>query len=147
MANSKVVLNGTTLIDLTQDTVTADYMIYGITAHKNDGTVATGTIVTKTSTDVSVSGDTVSAPAGIKIGTGYYSETYYLAQAPSGTLTIGTTSDAGTDINCAAYSNVNLTGINIPAGKSFSVKIPNGEGTITFTFTVDSSGNTTVTES
>ena len=45
MAYSKVVLNGTTLIDLTQKTVTAANMLNGITALKNDGTDITGTYV------------------------------------------------------------------------------------------------------
>ena len=64
MANSKVILNGETLIDLTQDTVTANAMLYGITAHGNDGEVKTGTIASKTSSDVSVSSNTVTIPAG-----------------------------------------------------------------------------------
>lgn len=45
MAYSKVILNGTTLIDLTQKTVTAANMLNGITALKNDGTDITGTYV------------------------------------------------------------------------------------------------------
>lgn len=44
MAFSKVILNGQTLMDITQDTVTAAAMKKDITAHKNDGTQITGTI-------------------------------------------------------------------------------------------------------
>lgn len=51
MANAKVVLNGTTLIDLTQDTVTAESMLSGVTAHKNDGTTITGTIANSVATE------------------------------------------------------------------------------------------------
>lgn len=41
---SKVVLsNGTTLIDLTGDTVTAPYMLTGVTAHDKSGATITGT--------------------------------------------------------------------------------------------------------
>lgn len=43
MANSKIIYNGKTLIDLTSDTVTADKMLSGITAHGKDGTLVTGT--------------------------------------------------------------------------------------------------------
>lgn len=46
MANekvSKIVYYGTTLIDLTADTITADKLAYGITAHGADGSVITGT--------------------------------------------------------------------------------------------------------
>ena len=44
MAVAKVILNGTTLIDTTQKTVTAADMAYGVTALKNDGTDITGTM-------------------------------------------------------------------------------------------------------
>lgn len=38
------------------------------------------------------------------------------------------------------------TGVTLTNGKSFSVTVPNGSsGTITFNFTVDSNGNTTIT--
>ena len=45
MANSvnKVVYNGTTLIDLTSDTVAADKILSGFTAHDKSGEVITGT--------------------------------------------------------------------------------------------------------
>lgn len=51
-------------MDVTSDTVTAGSMLSGTTATKNDGTKATGTIVSKSSTDLTVSGATVTAPAG-----------------------------------------------------------------------------------
>ena len=40
---SKVIYGGQTLIDLTNDTVTADKLLTGITAHGADGAVVTGT--------------------------------------------------------------------------------------------------------
>jgi len=43
MANSKIIYNGKTLIDLTSDTVAADKLLTGITAHGKDGTLVTGT--------------------------------------------------------------------------------------------------------
>lgn len=43
MAISKIILNGVTQIDLTQDTVDVDKLLASYTAHKNDGTVITGT--------------------------------------------------------------------------------------------------------
>ena len=43
MAYSKVILNGTTLIDVTQKTVDASNLLSGYTALKNDGTNVTGT--------------------------------------------------------------------------------------------------------
>ena len=72
-------------------------------------------------------------------------------QVNTGTLSISTLNDAGTDTSCDGYANVNITGINIPIPSSgtntFSIKVPNGNGTIIFIFNVDSSGNVTITES
>ncbi len=42
MANSKIIFNGKTLIDLTQDTVVADKLLTGYTAHGADGEVIEG---------------------------------------------------------------------------------------------------------
>lgn len=44
MAINKVVYGQDTLIDLTADTVTADALLAGTTAHKADGTTVTGTL-------------------------------------------------------------------------------------------------------
>lgn len=44
MAANKVILNGTTLVDLTSDTVAAENLLKGYTAHKADGTIITGTL-------------------------------------------------------------------------------------------------------
>lgn len=43
MANSKIIFGGEVLIDLTADTVTADKVLKGITAHGADGEPITGT--------------------------------------------------------------------------------------------------------
>ena len=64
MAYSKIILNGETLMDVTSDTVDASDLLSGETATKNDGTKVTGNIATKTSSDLTVSGPTVTVPAG-----------------------------------------------------------------------------------
>lgn len=64
MAVAKVILNGETLMDVTSDTPSANNMLDGIIATKNDGTKVTGNITNKSSTDLTVSGATVTAPAG-----------------------------------------------------------------------------------
>ncbi len=64
MAISKITLNGVTQMDVTQKTVTAGTMLNGTTALKNDGTDITGNIASKSSSDLTVSGATVTAPAG-----------------------------------------------------------------------------------
>lgn len=45
MATNKVVYNGKTLIDLSSDTVTANTLVEGITAHNKAGNVVTGTCI------------------------------------------------------------------------------------------------------
>lgn len=65
MAVNKVVYGSNTLIDLTSDTVTADTLLSGTTAHKADGTSVTGTVTFQTiytgtsepSANVGVNGD------------------------------------------------------------------------------------------
>ncbi|MCD8124277.1 MAG: histidine kinase [Lachnospiraceae bacterium] len=44
MAANKVIFDGETLIDLTGDTVTEETLLSGVTAHKADGSVITGTL-------------------------------------------------------------------------------------------------------
>ena len=61
---SKVILNGETLIDVTQKTVSPSSMLSGVTALQNNGEDITGNIASKTSTDLIASGATVTAPAG-----------------------------------------------------------------------------------
>lgn len=64
MAISKITLNGVTQMDVTGKTVTSGTMLNGITALKNDGTDITGNVQSKTSSDLTAVGATVTAPAG-----------------------------------------------------------------------------------
>lgn len=52
------------LSDTSSDTVAADKMLSGITAHDKSGNQVTGSIPTKTESNLSVNGATVTAPAG-----------------------------------------------------------------------------------
>ena len=73
MANAyknKVVYGGNTLIDLTDATATASDVLSGKTAYGATGEKLTGTIASKSSSDLTASGATVTVPAG-----------YYSAQA------------------------------------------------------------------
>lgn len=64
MAISKLILNGETQMDVTSNTNVASNMLNGVIGTKNDGTKVTGNIASKTSDDLTVSGATVTAPAG-----------------------------------------------------------------------------------
>lgn len=67
MAFSKVILNGTTLMDVTDKTVDADKMRNGYTALKNDGTTVTGTIANG---HVEVPSTTITANPSISVSSG-----------------------------------------------------------------------------
>ena len=102
MAVSKVILNGSTLIDTTDKTVTAASMLNGVTALKNDGTTATGNIASKTSSDLTASGATVTVPAG------------YYASSASKSVASGTTDRVSLTFN-ASTGHIEATA-NIAAG-------------------------------
>lgn len=96
MAISKITVNGTTNMDVTGTTATATDVLASKTFTLADGTTATGSIQTKTSTDLSASGATVSVPAG-----------YYASNA-SKSVSSGT---AGTPT--AAKSTVNNHSVSV----------------------------------
>lgn len=115
MAYSKIILNGETLMDVTGDTVDAGNLLSGKTATKNSGAKVTGNIASKSSSDLTVSGATVTAPAG-----------YYSAAA---TKTIG----GGTATTPAKIITTNPTiGVNTSGVVTASY---NGSSSITPTVT------------
>ena len=65
MAVAKVILNGNTLIDVTDKTVASSNLVSPNTALGADGTTVTGELVTKDASDVTVSGATTTIPAGV----------------------------------------------------------------------------------
>lgn len=76
MAFSKIIVNGTTNIDVTQTTATASDVLYGKTLVIADGTTATGTIQTvtagtPTATKGSVSNHSVSVTPSVTNTAGY----------------------------------------------------------------------------
>ena len=77
---NKVIINGTTYIDLSSDTVAAGKMLSGTTAHDKNGASITGNIQTKNASSLTASGKTVTVPAG------YYAS-QYTKDVASGTAT------------------------------------------------------------
>lgn len=61
---NKVIYDGQTLIDLTGDSVSSSRMLANTTAHDASGAPISGNIATKTSSDLTVSGATVTVPSG-----------------------------------------------------------------------------------
>ena len=140
MSFSKVTLNGDTLMDVTQKTVTAASMLSGTTALKNDGTDITGNIATKTSANLSASGATVTAPAG-----------YYASDASKSVAagTAGTpTASKGTVSNHAISvtpSVTNTTGYITGGTKTGTAVTISASELVSGTKSITTSGTTDVT--
>lgn len=96
MANqyvSKVVLGSETLIDLTADTITADKLAYGVTAHGRDGAPITGT----STFDADTSDATATAAEILNTKTAYVNGTKVTGTMPNrGKVTGSISTKAGT---------------------------------------------------
>ena len=134
MAVAKVILNGNTLIDTTQKTVTAGSMLNGVTALKNDGTDITGSITSKTSSDLSASGDTITAPAG------YYASSASKAVASGSATTPATTITANPSIS---VSSSGLITASVSASQSVTPTVSAGYVSSGTAGTVSVSGSNT----
>ncbi len=134
MAVAKVILNGTTLIDTTQKTVTAGSMLDGVTALKNDGTDITGSIASKTSSDLTASGATVTAPAG------------YYASSASKSVSSGSASTPATTITANPSISVSSGGLitaSVSASQSVTPTVSAGYVSSGTAGTVSVSGSNT----
>lgn len=100
MAFSKIILNGTTLMDVTDKTVTSASMLDGVTSLKNDGTSITGTIANGSATTPATSitaNPTISVNSSTGVITASVSATQsitptvsagYVASGTAGTVTV-----------------------------------------------------------
>ena len=84
-------------MDTTDKTADSGNMLNGITALKNDGTTATGNIASKTSSDLIVSGATVTAPAGYYASSASQSVSSGSATTPATTITANPSISVGSD--------------------------------------------------
>lgn len=99
MAISKVILNGETLIDTTDKTVTSSTLVSPQTALAADGTTVTGALVQKSASDITVSGATTTIPAGV-----------YSSQVQK-TVSSGTATTPATTITTTPTISVNSSGL------------------------------------
>lgn len=95
MGVSKLIINGTTRFDLTSDTVAAAYLLTNYSAHGADGNAVSGSIASKSSSDLTASGATVTAPAG-----------YYVTDATK-TISSGSAATPATTITANPSISVN----------------------------------------
>ena len=119
MAYSKVIVNGTTVMDVTQDTVNANNTLTGFTGHKNDGASFTGSYT----------------PIGMTI-TDVVEQDGGTVRTISGTEIIGTkqiTENGTHDVSSYAFAEVNVNSGGLSWDDLLSGNIPSGE--ITFTGT------------
>lgn len=68
MAINKVVYDGTTLLDLTADTVTVGDVVSGVTFHLRDGTLGTGTLANGNSIEYGITDGTLPLVGVAKVG-------------------------------------------------------------------------------
>jgi len=109
-------------------------MLYGTTALKNDGTNITGSIVSKTSSDVGVSGATVSIPAG------YYGSSISKSVADGSATTPATSITANPSISVDSSGKITAT---VSASKSVTPSVSAGYVSSGTAGTVSVSGSNT----
>lgn len=117
--NNKVIINTSTIIDLTEDTITADKMIKGYTAHSKAGEPITGTI----EDNGAISGTIDSPTASVTIPEGY---------TKGGTVTLDSSAS-------------NIIPGNIVKGTTILGVSGTAVGEITISYTDNSAGGQTAT--
>lgn len=110
MGVNKVIYGGDTLIDLSNDTITADKMLSGITGHDKAGNKITGTIATNTSSNLTASGAKVSVPAG------YYASTASKSVATATQATPSITVDSAGKITASATQSAGYVSAGTKSG-------------------------------
>ena len=120
---------------------TGGEMLNGVTAYKADGTKVTGSIVSKSSSDLTVSGDTVTAPAG------YYSSNASKAVA-SGAVTApasisGSSATVSTGTNTLTLTKTVSVTPNVTTAGYISSGTA-GNSNVSLTASVTTKGATTI---
>ena len=121
-------------MDTTQKTVTSGTMLSGTTALKNDGTGITGNIASKSSSDLTASGATVTAPAG------------YYASSASKSVASGSATTPSTSITANPTISVDSTGLitaSVSGSKSVTPTVSAGYVSSGTAGTVSVSGSNT----
>ena len=131
MANNqyvnKVIFGDQTLIDLTSDTVTADHLITGITAHNASGAPVTGTIPMRTGLDWTYYWD---------------SQGIYRINNPAGFYRSGAMGITGIQMTVPSSGTTNTFYIDFPNNSAPA----SADDWTRITFSVDSNGNSDITD-
>ncbi len=142
---NKVVYGNTTLIDLTGDDVTATSVLSGKKFHLPSGAAATGTIATKTSSNLTASGKTVTVPAG------YYAS-QYTKDVATGSATApasisGSSATVSTGTNTLTLSKTVSVTPSVSAGYVSSGTAGNSSVSLTASVTTKAAATITPTTS
>ena len=142
MAFSKIIVNGTANLDVTQTTATAADVLYGKTFVAADGTGATGTIQsvsagTPTATKGSVSNHSISVTPSVTNTAGYITGgtktgtavTVSASELVSGNLAI-TDNTASTDVTNYATVSVNIPFVTYYTSSSAPTSSQGSDGDI-----------------
>lgn len=140
MAVAKVILNGNTLIDVTDKTVASSNLVSPNTALGADGTTVTGALVAKSASDVTVSGATTTIPAGVY--SSQVQKTVSSGTAGTPTATKGTVSSNSVSVT---PSVTNTTGYITGGTKTGTPVTVSASELVSGTKTISSSGTTDVT--
>lgn len=147
MAISKVVYKtsaedtGTVWMDTTDKTVAADKMVSGITALKNDGTTVTGNLTSRSSSDLTASGATVTVPAGVYSSQASKAVSSGSATAPS-TIS-GSSATVSTGTNTLTLSKTVSVTPSVTAGYVSSGTAGNSDVSLTASVNTRSSSDLT----
>ena len=136
---SKIILNGTTQMDVTGDTVASNNLLYGETATGADGAPVTGSIASKTSTDLQASGATVTAPAGYYASSA--SKTVASGSATAPATISGTSATVSTGTNTLTLSKTVSVTPTVSAGYVSAGTA--GNSSVSLTASVTTQGATT----
>ena len=129
MAVNKVEYGGSTLIDLTSDTVTADNLLSGYTAHDKSGTLITGTldpykpeilVVVNAAATVSVSVVVGDSSAGVYLQPSYHEDNVWMYEIPYyGTWQVGVSSMFGNASQNVVVDTVKIYKVEANIASSF----------------------------
>ena len=142
---NKVVYAGTTLIDLTGDDVTAASVLSGKKFHLPSGAAATGTIATKTASNLTASGKTVTVPAGYYASQATKSVATGSATAPSSIS--GSSATVSTGTNTLTLSKTVSVTPSVSAGYVSSGTAENSSVSLTASVTTKAAATITPTTS
>lgn len=142
---AKLILNGVTQMDVTQDTVDSGNLLSGETATKNDGTSVTGSIASKSSSDLTASGATVTAPAGYYASAATKSVASGTATAPASIS--GTSATVSTGTNTLTLSKTVSVTPSVSAGYVASGTAGNSSVSLTASVTTKAAATITPTKS